>query len=209
MVTWSNSEHFVDAMGNKLRMHDSGGLFFTPAFTMLIYPAGTESWRWIDDRYPNRPTTTTTLRIVLRTPHSELHTINSAAAQLISTPLIMEDETGTNALFRRVFGIEYVKLVPQTNNRNKVKHPDNVFLMYPAEDKDGHDVLVKYFEHNNAIIYTLQTPGAWDYFVGHVDAGVLLVSLSVSNRSCADTTLPDPRLHYQTPSDPRSCSYHA
>ena len=177
VVTWPNSEHFVDAMGNKLRMHDSGGLFFTPAFTMLVYPAGTESWRWIDDRYPNRPTITTTLRIVLRTPNPELYTIHSAPAQLISPPLIMEDETGTNALFRKVFGIEYAKLVPHTNNRNKAKHPDNVFLMYPVEDQEEHDVLVKYFEYNNAIVYTSQTPGAWDYFAGHLDAGVLLVSV--------------------------------
>ncbi|KAL9116512.1 MAG: hypothetical protein Q9187_006963, partial [Circinaria calcarea] len=180
VVTWSNSGPFVDAMGEILKIHNSGGLFFTPAFTMLIYPAGAEVWRWIDDRFPNHPTTKTTLRIVLRTPIPELCSSSPATVQTISPPLIMEDEIGTNALFRRVFGIEYARLVPQTNSRNKAKHPDNVFLMYPAEDQDEHDVLVKYFEYNNAIIYTLQTPGAWDYFAGQVDAGVLLIHDSIT-----------------------------
>ena len=188
MVTWPNSAPSVDVMGEILRLHESGGLFFTPAFTMLIYPAGAEVWRWIDDRFPNHPATKTTLRIVLRTPIPELRSSNPFTVQSISPPLTMEDEMGTNALFRRLFGIEYARLVPQTNSRNKAKHPDNVFLMYPAEDRDEHDVLVKYFEYNNAIIYTSQTPGAWDYFVGHVDAGVLLVGSLLSNCSFADTS---------------------
>ena len=160
-------------MANTLKLHDGGGIFFTPHFTLLIYPAGRESWKFLDAVFPS-DSQEADLRFVMRTPIPELlqHTILERQTHSIAS--IMEGETSPNALFRQYFGIDYARLVPPA--KKKSERSTTFFLMYPAELQEEHEVLIKFLNANNATIYSSAKTGSWDYFTNAIDAGVVLVS---------------------------------
>ena len=160
-------------MANTLKLHDGGGIFFAQHFTLLIYPAGRESWKFLDAVFPS-DSQEVGLRFVMRTPIPKLlqHTILERQTQPITS--VMEGEPSPNALFRQYFGIDYARLVPPA--KKKSEGSNTFFLMYPAELQQEHEVLIKFLSANNAVIYSSAKPGAWDYFTNAIDAGVVLVS---------------------------------
>ena len=161
----------VNDVASMLKLYGSAGLFFTPYFTMLVYPSGADSWEIFDKRFTS-DSPRAALRFIVRTP------IRGFVSGIIPTPnlksadLAMDSEPTANTLFRKHFNIEYNKLLPPSSER---KQQDEFFLMYRSEDQDEYDAIVKFLEANNAKIYSSTTAGAWDYFTSRVGHGVLLV----------------------------------
>ena len=174
IVPWSQTVGPAGAMAETLRLHDSAGLFFCPAFTMIVYPTGSESWRFFDERFPVH-SPLTALRFFVRTAIPEFSSTNAFTLPSTSSYPIMECETGVNALFRQLYGIEYQKLLPSAN-KHKSEQPNTFLLIYPPAAQEEYDVTIKFLAANNATVYSWRTPGAWEFFVGNVVAGVVLVS---------------------------------
>ena len=175
IVPWPQTIGPADTMADTLRMHDSAGLFISPDFSMIVYPTGSESWRFFDECFPLH-SPSPALRFIMRTTIPQISSIYQPTLSMESTPLIMEGESGANALFRECFDIDFQKFLPQVN-KNKSEQPNTFFLMYSPIAQEEHDVLVKFLTANNATIYSRQTPGAWDFFSNQVRAGVVLVRL--------------------------------
>ena len=158
-------------------MHASGGLFFAPKFTLLIYPTGSTAWNFVSELFPSEGPPAA-LRFLMRAPIVGLNP--NSAAQHLNLNCIMENEGGVNALFHQYFNIEYIKLVPQIATK-KDENPNTFFLMYPPIHSDEHDVLINFLTANNATIYSAHKPGDWDHFTSSVDAGAVLVSTPAYN----------------------------
>ena len=172
-MPWPQTEVPIKVMTDILNLHDSGGIFFAQEFTLLVYPAGNESWKFIDHIFPPH-SPKASLRFVMRYPIPELLTYTLMNTSAESKAPIMNGETGPNALFRQYFGVEYAKLLPPAKKKNE--HPQTFFLMYPPGLQEECDIIVKFLHANNATVFSAAKTGAWDYFANAVDAGVVLVS---------------------------------
>lgn len=109
--------------------------------------------------------------------------------QLDTTPMSLPDEPKITTVFRHLFKIDYKTLISQ--NARKTKIANTFFLMFSRSCIEEHELIIKFLEANGATIYSSYTPGSWNYFTSHVDAGVIIVSLT-------------PCLSQQTPGHPIS-----
>ncbi|MCJ1397928.1 hypothetical protein MMC11_001124 [Xylographa trunciseda] len=175
IVPWPSNQSVMNTMTDTLINHNAGGLFFSPSYSLVVYPSGVNSWRFFDDRFVNSPQAA--LRFVMFIPIPGLlnHTVNNMAQ-------IPELQTGgleseANRLFRHFFGIKYTNLLWQGSTNNARK--DNFYLMYPIELADEKNLISRWLESNNAKVYSSFDVGDWDRFTSSVEAGVVLIHESV------------------------------
>jgi len=155
--------------------YNACGLFFAAKFTLLVYPAGFASWRAFDDVFPP-DSPRESLRFVMRAVISDISVDNLARKTPPSKTLIMDGETGPNALFRQCFGLEYASLLPGGRNKAVGKSSeDRFFLMYPSEFESECAALNNWLLANNAKVVTSAKHGEWDKFATSVNTGVVLV----------------------------------
>lgn len=155
--------------------YDACGVFFAAKFTLLVYPAGFASWRAFDDTFPP-DSPCESLRFVMRAVIPELSVNNLARKMPPSKTLIMDGESGPNALFRQCFGLEYASLLP--GGRNKAvgeASEDRFFLMYPSAFESECTALNNWLLANDAKVVTSAKHGEWDKFATSVNTGVVLV----------------------------------
>ena len=191
IVPWPSNQSVVNNMTDTLIHHNAGGLFFSPSYSLVIYPSGVNSWKFFDDRFVDSPQAA--LRFVMFTPIPELlnHTIHNNA-RITESPA-PELESETNVLFRELFGVKYTNLLWQGNTNNSRK--DNFYLMYPTQFEEEKNVVSRWLEANTANIYCSFDIGEWDRFTSSVEAGVVLVFhplLQCSSELHNNSNLADP-----------------
>lgn len=167
-------------MADTLKMYDSGGVFFAEKYTMLVYPRGVHSWKFLDDLYPS-DSSETALRFIMISPRTKLSLDFSYQIFLKSMPADMEANSAPSGLFRTFFGIEYSTLLPPVPKKDKTA--DTFFLMYPEPFKAEHDLLTKFFEANQASVYSCFTTGHWNQFATTANTGTVLVNLCYASRA--------------------------
>lgn len=163
-------------MAVTLNAHASGGLYLQDQFALLVYPTDTADWAFLDPEIESSPKLG--LKFIMRSPLLQpLQDLPYGLLQdqLLVNPMSLPDEPKINTVFRHLANIDYQTLISQ--NAKKTKDPNTFFLMFPPSRNDEHELVVKFLEANKAIIYSSHTPGSWDYFTSHVDAGVILVSI--------------------------------
>lgn len=162
-------------MVETLRSQASCALFFSAEVCMLFYPSdsGLDSWEFLNERQPPIPEGAS-LRYMLRKPlplprpeHLDMPT----QSDLVK---IREGESNLSMVLRVVLGIEYDRLIKQTNPKMTGKS-NNFFLFFIGVERERR-IITRFLEEHGANIYCWDTEGAWDYFSNHVDAGVILVS---------------------------------
>ena len=167
----------ISRLAEMLKLHGSGGIFTSAKFSLLIYPvdSGLESWDFLGQSQP--PVVPgAVLRFVLRTP-LPAPTLDDLDMEVKRNHFsFREGEGNANMVLRNLLGIDYVRLVKQTNAR-VTENSNNFFLLFPETAIRDYHIIFKFLEEHHANIYTWQTDGAWDYFCNHIDAGVILVSL--------------------------------
>jgi chromo domain-containing protein 1 len=171
-----DSKPSIQAMAATLNAHASGGLYLQQQFTLLVYPTGTADWAFLDPEVKASPKLG--LKVIMRGPvlqPFEDLLDGPLQDQLPVNPAPLPDEPRITTVFRHLANIDYKTLIHQ--NARKNKDPNTFFLMFPPSSKDEHELVVKFLEANKATIYSSYTPGSWDYFTSHVDAGVILVSI--------------------------------
>ncbi|MCJ1284280.1 hypothetical protein MMC26_003611 [Xylographa opegraphella] len=176
IVPWPSNQSIVNIMTDTLISHDAGGLFFSPSYSLVVYPSGLNSWKFFDDRFVDSPQAG--LRFSMFTPVPELlnHTTQQMAQVMGSSALELESEA--NVLFQQFFGVKYTNILWQ-GNTNRIQK-DNFYLMYPAELEEEKNVISLWLEANTAKIYSSFEVGGWDKFTSSVEAGVVLIHESVT-----------------------------
>ena len=203
IVPWPSNQSIMDIMTDTLTAYDAGGLFFSPGYSLVVYPSGVNSWKFFDDRFIDSPQAG--LRFVMFTPIPELLNHTTLKMAQIGNSPTPEFESEANVLFRQFFGVKYTNLLWQGNTNNVRK--DSFYLMYPTELEDEKNVIIRWLEANTAKIYTSFVVGDWDRFTSSVEAGVVLVSnpfLLCSYDLRNSLYLVDPRKCYKTACNPRS-----
>lgn len=169
----------VKQLAETLRLHGSGAIFTTPFFTMFLYPTDCvlENWTFLDEvQAPITPGVS--LRFVLRNP-LPVHDTSEVDQEVKRNPIFIPEGEGTASMvLHSLLGIEYTRLIRQTNPESTARS-NNFFLLFPETAKPEYHVIFKFLEEHQANIYTWQTDGAWDYFSNHVDNGVILVSARI------------------------------
>lgn len=157
-------------------MHVSGGTLFANDFAMVVYPAGSEDWTFLDEGLPAVPSDAV-LRFVIRKPLPGLEVndgTNIATKKRVIA--IREGETNINIVFRVLFKIEYSRLVASTTP-HRSENLEVFFIIFPPGTEDERDLVIRFLQENGAKdIYSWETPGSWDYFSNKIDAGVIIVS---------------------------------
>lgn len=131
-------------MTSSLADRISGALFFAPRFTVLIWPAGSNAWDFVERKIEPVPEGTV-LRYLVRNPlpqeyaedlhPSTLHFCNQdpkrhdEAVLRIQARPFEQGETAINVVFRDLFGIEYSRLVANPISSNELKN-DTFFLCF-------------------------------------------------------------------------------
>ena len=163
-------------------MHVSGGVLFAKDFSLLIYPAGTEEWQFLDETMPAAPAGTR-LNFVMRKPPLGFDpaTITPSKATIDPSEL---SKNNTANVFKFFFDMNLARIIPSVDPRNR-SDPEkefSVFLMFHTDPiyNEEHGFLYETLSQNDATIYSSQTPGAWDYFVHNVEDGTILVRLDHS-----------------------------
>ena len=191
IVPWPFNQSVVNIMTDTLINHNAGGLFFSPHYSLVVYPSGVNSWKFFDDRYLDSPQAA--LRFVIFVPIRELlnHTAHKMT-QIMASPS-SEVDLEANVLFLQFFGVKYTNLLWQGNTNNALK--DNFYLMYPAELEEEKNVISRWLEANTAKVYSSFNIGEWDKFASSMEAGVVLVydpSLLSSSKLYDISYLADP-----------------
>ena len=155
---------------------------------MLVYPTGVDSWRMFDDTFPPF-SPNASLRFVLRTTISEFPLDLSTSISVTSTRLIMDGENGPNAAFKRYFGIDYAMFMPHGKNTKDASQPV-FYLLYPVEQAEEYDVLVRWLEANEVKIYSSFKANEWEQFQSAAKpGGVVLVRVQLLDYSSKLTIL--------------------
>ena len=180
IVPWRNTASTIDSIAETLANYDACGVFLAAQFTLLVYPAGVDSWRIFDDAFPPY-SPEASLRFVLRTciPELPLETVHETS--LTSTRLIMAGENGPNAAFKKYFGIDYAMFMPQGKNNKDASQPA-FYLLYPVEQAEECNVLVRWLEANEVKIYSSFKADEWEQFQSAAKpGGVVLVCVFLLN----------------------------
>ncbi|MCJ1474972.1 hypothetical protein MMC13_003632 [Lambiella insularis] len=169
---WPDKQTVISSLVETLKMSNSGGLFFSKYYSVLVYPSGVNAWKFMDARFvPNSPQAP--LRFVMFTPTVELIPNPTQPLPSNHVSLIMDGESRANALFRQCFGISFANLLPQGNSQNSTK--DNFYVMYPLELELEITVIHCWLEANRATVWSSTEVGEWDQFVSTIEAGVVLI----------------------------------
>ncbi|MCJ1382699.1 hypothetical protein MMC17_005812 [Xylographa soralifera] len=176
IVPWPSNQSVINIMTDTLINHNAGGLFFSPSYSLVVYPSGVNAWKFFDDRFVDSPQAA--LRFVMFIPIPELlNQKTHKMAQITESPT-PELESEANVLFQQFFGITYTNLLWQGNTNNARK--DNFYLMYPTELEDEKNIISRWLEANTAKIYSSFGVGEWDRFTSSVEAGVVLIHENVT-----------------------------
>ena len=145
-----------------LRLNVAGGLHLGKDFTLLIYPADSEDWAFLDQRLPEMHPIG--LRCIIHSPMQS--TVNeSSNERLERTKKRLEekgkeltfamDELPINTVMRTLYGIDYERLVRQPN-QDKTKQNITFLLIFPKKRKAEQDLIIQFLDANNAAeVYVL------------------------------------------------------
>ena len=177
-----HNEKFL-SLANTLVLHDAGAIFVASRYVMLLYPTGTDRWHFLDQCYPEK-TSLAPFRFVLRVPIPDL-TSSMVPGPLRSPSPPVAGENGVTALMRGLFGLEYSKLLPQVEGKDK-KPLSTFFLIWPETSGKGeYDLLNEFLNKHGAITYSSKTHGSWDHFVNVKKVDPATVLVKSSHISCA------------------------
>ena len=145
---------------------------------MFIYPGNDSRWKFLHDGSPQIPPDAI-LRFVLQDPidPNMLQKPEPTLNIQCETVSIRLNESDINSVFRNMYGIEYSRLIEQSDPGKSAKS-NNFFTIFTPGTEDEEDLMLAFLEENGADIYRYQEEGAWDYFSKNVDYGVVLVSQS-------------------------------
>ena len=180
IVPFRTNVQNVDALSQTLADHASGGLFFADYFVMLIFPANCIIWSFLDKGLPQVPNEAS-LRFAMLTPWPRPkvnETLDLAIAEL--KHLTLRRSKPISITVKSQFGLEYSRLVAQPSDPSESKNraSSRFFLIFPPNAQEERDLLVDLIQANGAAeFYLYEDPGAWIYFIEHVENGVIIVSL--------------------------------
>lgn len=84
---------------------------------------------------------------------------------------VLSATTDLDTVFRKNFGISFARLIAK-----KDKQSTNIFyLLFPFSARPECDLIVRYLEAHNAVIYSNRLQEDWERFARTVTAGVILV----------------------------------
>lgn len=152
LAPYYESQEKYDSIVYLLACHTSLGILFASHFTMVIWPAQTSIWGFLEQSLPPVPPGTTLRYAVyesmpqrladkvepLMTTRLQIEDIQryeGVKAEVDNTP-VQPGESHTNVVFRDLFGIEFERLIA-SNGPQKVVPTRNFYLcFYPANCED-------------------------------------------------------------------------
>lgn len=155
-----------------LKLHASAALYYHPNFTMVVYPANDEAWRFLPSN--KKPSDSNVkLRFFIHEPVTQPV---SPAEPIVSFDQNAKAEPPVIMLFRKVLGMPPEGFFTWRDGRTgpePIKR--NIFLMIPPRYADEVALLMKFFTASGANVYTV---GSWAKFSGFSTrtSGVILVS---------------------------------
>ena len=177
----------MDKAGEYLRLSSAGFVAMCQDFTILIYPAATEEWKFLEAAASYSPEmrlrylvfrTDVDFRYVLSYDHHVGVPVN---VLLCSTSSDSEEVSVTSKNYRKTLveslhGLTFQKFAERKINSKQRYH---FFLLFPSTANATADFMTKWLQQssNQCKIYSSQTEGAWDYFVKNpkVDTGIVLI----------------------------------
>ncbi|TKA68633.1 hypothetical protein B0A55_07372 [Friedmanniomyces simplex] len=176
------SRREADAVAECCKLHASGLVAMQDNFTLLLYPARDDEWRFLER--PNVPTVPNAPLRFQFMPPLEGRGHKQAAADGSSVPPAWQRPSVTVA--KDMLNIDARNLLVEKEGRQA---DTSVFLAWPQEHEAELQILVKCFQDLNCKVYHSGTPGAWQYYRRKY------------NKSCLILVHPDtplweiPRLH--------------
>lgn len=161
-------------MAEMLKLRASCAIFSHTSFTLLIYPinAGLESWDFLNFGGPNLPDGAM-LKFLIRKP-LPLSDVTEIEVEMRRRQIsIRHGESNVSILVRNMLGIEYERLIQQPTPELTAES-NNFFLFFINADLE-YRIIYKFLQSNGGRIFSWDTEGSWDYFVSHVENGVILV----------------------------------
>lgn len=176
----------INRLLETLKLHVSGGLIHLDNVTILLYPANSEEWYFLDGTLPAVPPNVSiralfrdSMKSIIDAPKEDRdqplrRKIEKRLAKK-GTEIHIPGESNINTIMRVLYEIEYPRLI---------KSPEcaKFFLLFPKERKSEYDLVVKFLGANGALeIYTYnedETDAAWDYFYQFIEAGAMIVHSS-------------------------------
>ncbi|KAL8966389.1 MAG: hypothetical protein Q9183_003393, partial [Haloplaca sp. 2 TL-2023] len=122
IVPYSTSTSRVDSLSRGLSDSASGGLFFAPEFSILIYPASCVGWEFIDQGFPSVPPSTK-LRFAMFAPWPRIQrelAVGRPDARLLKAAGDPQNSP-INKVFQTQFGLDFHRLVAQANDKDGSK----------------------------------------------------------------------------------------
>ncbi|TKA61699.1 hypothetical protein B0A55_11525 [Friedmanniomyces simplex] len=176
------SRREADAVAECCKLHASGLVAMQDNFTLLLYPARDDEWRFLER--PNVPTVPNAPLRFQFMPPLEGGGYKRAAADGSSTPSAVQRASVNVA--KDMLNIDAHQLLVEKEGRQA---DTSVFLAWPQEHEAELQILVKCFQDLKCKVYHSGTPGAWQYYRRKY------------NKSCLILVHPDtplweiPRLH--------------
>ena len=156
---------------------------------MLVFPAGSEDWAFLEQHMPAVPPVG--LRCMIRSPvqHAFTDNIHGTVGIVKRRQLgkgqeitLDTEEPAINAIMRNLYGIDYQRLIRQPN-QGKAYKGHIFYLIFPKERKDEQDLILHFLGANGALeVYAYNediNDGTWEYFYRNVfNNGVIIVNIS-------------------------------
>ena len=166
-------------MSSGLSDSASGGLFFAPEFSLLVYPASCVGWEFLDQGFPSVPPGTK-LRFAMFAPWPRIQREPAVGRLDAGLPKAGGDpqKSPINRVLQTQFGLDFHRLIAQANDKDgsKTQRTCTFFTIFPPAAQEEMQLITEWIQSNKtATIYRHQDAGSWDYLVAKLDQAVPVV----------------------------------
>ncbi|KAL8873508.1 MAG: hypothetical protein Q9174_001045 [Haloplaca sp. 1 TL-2023] len=173
IVPYHDTISQVDSLSSVWSDSGSGGIFFAPKFSILVYPANCIGWEFLDQGFPSVPFGTK-LRFAMFAPWPRIQQDPAVGRLDGSLPRFDGDPqmSSINKVFQTQFGLDFHRLIAQANDKDgsKARRTSTFFMIFPAAAQEELQFITEWIRSNKtATIYRHEDTGSWDYLVGQFD----------------------------------------
>jgi hypothetical protein len=168
IVPKGDSNSLADVLANCGRLHSSGFLSLMDDFTLVIYSADADLWRFIEvEGAASLPATS--LRFRLLPPMQVLHQqrIIDQRASASANP-----SPPSTLVASMLLGVQAAEMIVEKEGKEA---DPALFVAWPSQHDAELEVLIKVFQDLKVKVYHSGKPGAWRYFRSRYKSCLIVV----------------------------------